>query len=470
VNQNHWKGNVMDASSLFAKNLKNTEFDDLPQKVIDETKKQILDILGVAIGGFSQRGAKELRELVLEWGGKKESSVIGTSVKVPVPNAAHANATMAHCLDYDDVHEKAVMHSGVVIIPTCLAMAQFKGGLSGKDLIAAVALGVDMMCRLALATTPGKSAVELGWHLTTLFGFLGVAGVAARILGLDEEGIVNAIGIAYHQSCGNGQTVKDGALTKRLGPGFAVKGGITSALLAERGITGAHNALEGQWGLYNLYMHGDYGPDILREDLGRRFEGMNVAIKPYPCCRGIHPAIDATLAIKNENNVKKEDIKEIVIYVTEAHYALLCSPEDAKRNPRNPVDAQFSIPWGVATAIANNRVTLDDYTETAIKSDAIKEITKKMRVEIDNGLRRPDKMEPTRIEIITSEEQSFSKVVEHPLGSLERPMTLEDCSRKFRDCAKRLGNEKMDRVIEMVGRLDESSDVDELFPLLNFDE
>jgi 2-methylcitrate dehydratase PrpD len=460
----------MEASSLFAKNLKKTEFDDLPQRVVDETKKQILDILGVAIGGFSQRGAKELRELVLEWGGKEESSVIGTSIKVPVPNAAHANATMAHCLDYDDVHEKAVMHSGVVIIPTCLAMAEFKGHFSGRDLITSVALGVDMMCRLALATTPGKSPVELGWHLTTLFGFLGVAGTAARILGLDEEGIINAIGIGYHQSCGNGQTVKDGALTKRLGPGFAVKGGITSALLAEKGITGAHNALEGQWGLYNLYMHGDYGPDILRDDLGRRFEGVNVAIKPYPCCRGIHPAIDAALAIKNENNLKKEDIKEIVIYVTDAHYSLLCSPEDAKCNPRNPVDAQFSIPWGVATAIANNHVTLDDYTETAIKNDTVKEITRKIRVEIDNGLRRPDKMEPTGIEITTSEGRNYSKVVEHPLGSLERPMTLEDCSRKFRDCAKRLGDEKTNRIIEMVGRLDELSDVDELFPLLSFDE
>jgi 2-methylcitrate dehydratase PrpD len=460
----------MDASSLFAKNLKNTEFDDLPQKVVDETKKQILDILGVAIGGFTQRGAKDVRELVLEWGGKEESSVIGTSVKVPLPNAAHANATMAHCLDYDDVHEKAIMHSGVVIIPTCLAMAEFKGGLSGKDLITAVAVGVDMMCRLALATTPGKSAVELGWHLTTLFGFLGVAGTAARILRLDEEGIVNAIGIGYHQSCGNGQAVKDGALTKRLGPGFAVKGGITSALLAEKGVTGAHNALEGQWGLYNQYMHGDYGPDILREDLGKRFEGMNVAIKPYPCCRGIHPAIDTALALKNEHGITKEDVQEIVIYVTEAHYALLCSPEDAKCNPRNPVDAQFSIPWGVATAIVNNEVTLDDYTETAIKSDMIKEMTKKMRIEVDNGLRRPDKMEPTRIEIITSKGENYSKVVEHPLGSLERPMTLEDCSRKFRDCAKRLGDEKMDRVIEMVGRLHELSDVDELFPLLSFDE
>jgi 2-methylcitrate dehydratase PrpD len=460
----------MDSSSLFAKNLKEIQFDDLPRKVVDETKKQILDILGVAIGGFSQRGAKELRELILEWGGKEESSVIGTSVKVPVPNAAHANATMAHCLDYDDVHEKAVMHSGVAIIPTCLAMAEFKGGLSGKDLITAVALGVDMMCRLALATTPGKSPVELGWHLTTLFGFLGVAGTAARILGLNEEGIVNAIGIGYHQSCGNGQTVKDGALTKRLGPGFAVKGGITSALLAEKGITGAHNALEGQWGLYNLYMHGDYGPNILIEDLGRRFEGVNVAIKPYPCCRGIHPAIDAALALKNEHGFKKEDIQEIVIYVTEAHYSLLCSPEDAKCNPRNPVDAQFSIPWGVATAIANNQVTLDDYTEAAIKSDMIKEITKKMRIEKDNGLRRPDKMEPTRIEIMTSGGQDYSKVVEHPLGSLERPMTLEDCSRKFRDCAKRLGHEKTNRVIEMVGQLDELSDVGELFPLLSFDE
>jgi 2-methylcitrate dehydratase PrpD len=93
-----------------------------------------------------------------------------------------------------------------------------------------------------------------------------------------------------------------------------------------------------------------------------------------------------------------------------------------------------------------------------------------MRVEIDNGLRRPDKMEPTRIEIITSEGRNYSKVVEHPLGSLERPMTFEDCSRKFRDCAKRLGHEKMDKVIEVVGRLDELSDVDELFPLLSFDE
>jgi 2-methylcitrate dehydratase PrpD len=348
-------------------------------------------------------------------------------------------------------------------------MAEFKGRLSGKDLITSVALGVDMMCRLALATTPGKSPIELGWHLTTLFGFLGVAGTAARILGLDEEGIINAIGIAYHQSCGNSQTVKDGALTKRLGPGFAVKGGITAALLAEKGVTGARNSLEGDYGLYNLYMRGDYGPDILREDLGKRFEGMNVGIKPYPCCRGIHPAIDAALSLKNENKIKKEDIKEIIIYVTEAHYSLLCSPEDAKCNPRNPVDAQFSIPWGVATAIANNQVTLDDYTETAIKNDVIKGITKKMRIEKDNGLRRPDKMEPTRIEIRISEGGSYSKVVEHPLGSLERPMTFEDCSRKFRDCARQLGNEKTDKVIEMVGQLDKLPDIGDLFPLLSFD-
>ncbi len=458
----------MDATYLFAKNFKSINYENLPQKVVDETKKQILDILGVAVGGFSYSGPKELRELILDWGGKAESTIIGTSKKVPAPNAAHINATMAHSLDYDDVHERAVVHSGVVAIPTCLAMAEILKNFSGKDIITAVAVGVDMMCRLALATTPGKSPIEMGWHLTTLFGFLGAAATAARILGLDKEGIVNAIGIAYHQSCGNGQTVKDGALTKRLGPGFSVKGGITAALLAQKGVTGAHNALEGEWGMYKLYMRGDYDPVGLTADLGKRFEGENVTIKPYPCCRGIHPAIDAALALADEHNINKDNIKSISLYVSDAHYQLLCSPEDAKFNPRNPVDAQFSIPWGVATAISKKQVTLDDYSKTAIINPDIRAITGKMRIQKDAALKRPGKTEPTRVEITAMNDDIFSKLVEHPLGSHERPMTFEDCTRKFRDCAKQLGSKKIDNLIDLIANLEKLKDVREIFALLNF--
>ena len=457
----------MDAAYLFAENLTKVKYEDLPPEVVEATKKQILDLLGVAVGGFSKAGPKELRELVIDWGGKEESTLLGTSRKVPALNAAHVNATMVHALDYDDVHETAIMHSGVAIIPTCMAMAERQGNVSGRELIASIAVGVDMMCRLALATTPGTRPLNTGWHLTTLYGFLGAAGTAARILGLDKNGIVNALGIAYHQCSGNGQCVIDGALTKRMGPGFSVRGGITAALLAEKGVTGAKNCLEGEFGLYRLYHRGNYDAKALTVDLGRSFEGINVAIKPYPCCRGIHPAIDAALALVDEHNIKGKDVGKITLSVSEGHYRLLCAPEDAKLKPRNPVDAQFSIPWGVATAIARKRATLEDFTETAIKSQDILDLTAKTTIEQDTTLNRPEKIEPTRVKIVTKKGDIYSKEVEDPLGSLERPMSFEDCARKFRDCAKQVRDEQIDRVIERVGRLEQVNDIREIInPLI----
>jgi 2-methylcitrate dehydratase PrpD len=459
----------MDATFLFAKNLTTIRYEDLPKGVVEATKKQVLDLLGVALGGFSKPGPKELREMVKDWGGKEESSIIGCKQKVPAPNAAHVNATMAHALDYDDVHETAIMHSGVAVIPTCMAMGERKGNVSGKEFITAIALGVDMMCRLALATTPGTRPLNTGWHLTTLYGFLGAAGTAGRMLGLDEERMVNALGIAYHQCSGNGQCVIDGALTKRMGPGFSVRGGITAALLAEKGVTGAKNCLEGEMGLYKLYHRGNYDSKALTIDLGKNFEGINVAIKPYPCCRGVHPAIDAALALVNENKLKAVDIQKIKLSVSEGHYHLLCEPEDAKLNPRNPVDAQFSIPWGVATAMVRRQVTLEDFTDKAIKSQDILDLTNKMSIKIDINLNRAVNIEPTKVEITTREGSVYSKEVAHPLGSLERPMSFKDCARKFRDCAKELSSEQADRVIEFIGQLEQMADIRKLINLLSLE-
>ncbi len=456
----------MDATYRFAENFVKIRYEDLPRDVVEATKKEILDLLGVMVGGFFQPGVKELYEIVTDWGGKEESSIIASSRKVPAPNAAHVNATMAHALDYDDVHESAVMHPGITIIPTCLAIGERKGRLTGREFIACAALGVDMMCRLALATTPGRTPITTGWHLTTLFGFLGAAASAGKTMDLDVDRMVNAMGIAYHQCSGNGQCVKDGALTKRLGPGFAVKGGITAAIMAEKGITGAKNCLEGEMGLYTIYMRGDYDPGVLTKDLGTFFEGINVAIKPYPCCRGIHPAIDSALALKQEHHISPENMKEIRIYVSEDHHFLLCTPEDAKWRPRSPVDAQFSIPFGVATALVRNGVRLDDFTEEAVKSEGILDITAKMKVEIDHTLKRTDQVDPTRVEVTMKNGEIYSEQIEDPLGSLRRPMTFADCAGKFKDCAKRMDKEKNDRVIELIGKLEEVEDVAEIIGLL----
>jgi len=455
----------MDAAFLFARHFANTEYENLPPEVVEATKKEVLDLLGVALGGISQPGATHVCALVKDWGGKEESSIIGSRQKVPAPNAAQANATMAHALDFDDVHEAAVMHPGIASIPVVLAVGEARGDLSGRELITGTALGVDMMCRLALATTPGRSPIELGWHLTSLFGFMGSAATAARVMRLGEGQIVDAMGIGYHQCAGNGQCVKDGALTKRLGPGFAIRGGITAALMARAGVTGSQNTFEGEWGFYRQYMHGDYSREILTADLGKRFEGVNVAIKPYPCCRGVHPAIDAALALAVDEGVRSQDVREVILSVTDAHRSLLCQPEEAKRSPRSPVDAQFSIPWGVASAIVGRRVGLDDFTESAIKNPEVLEVTRKTRVEVDNTLHRPGP-EPTRVKVVTNDGRAFAQVVEHPLGSLQRPMSFEDCARKFSDCAKSLGPRKTERIIELVGQLERLEDIREIISLL----
>jgi 2-methylcitrate dehydratase PrpD len=188
-------------------------------------------------------------------------------------------------------------------------------------------------------------------------------------------------------------------------------------------------------------------------------------IKPYPCCRGIHPAIDAALALVMEENIQSENIGEIVLSVTDAHWKLLCQPLEAKRSPRSPVDAQFSIPWGVASAIIGRQVGLDDFTDSAIKNRDVLALTQKMRVEIDNELHKPGP-EPTRVKVITKEGKAFAKVVENPLGSLERPMSYNACARKFIDCAKNLDATKVERIIQLVDRLEQLEDVQEIIYLL----
>jgi 2-methylcitrate dehydratase PrpD len=278
-----------DATQLFVANFRNVRYEDLPPEVVSITRDQVLDFFGVALGGSGEAGVGEMRDLVLEWGGAPQGTILRFGDKLPAPNAAQVNATMAHSLDFDDVHEDAIMHPGVVAIPTALAVSEYVGGVSGREFIATVAVGTDFICRLGLATRPGESIHQYGWHLTTLFGYMMAAGVAARLLCLDESGITNAIGIGYHQSSGNGQCVKDGALTKRMGPGMAVRGGIASALMAKRGITGARNCLEGAAGMYHVYHGHSYSREKLIGELGTRFERER-SIKPYPCCRGVHPS------------------------------------------------------------------------------------------------------------------------------------------------------------------------------------
>lgn len=474
----------MDAIQLFAHNFVGTGYEDLPADVVGVTKKEVLDLLGVGLAGYAHPGIKELAELVMDWGGKPESSLIYYKQKVPAPMAAQMNATMAHALDFDDVHDLAIMHPAVPIVPSCLAVAESRGNVSGKDFITAVALGVDMISRLALASWPGydpqkpetrdlpfqSERVKNCWHFTTLMGFLASAGAAGKLLGLGEAGLVNAFGLAYHQCSGNHQGRDDGAHTKRLGPGFSARAGVASALMAEKGIIGPHNTLEGHMGLFKVYFQGGYDRETLIKDLGSLFEGINVSFKPYPCCRGIHSNIDATLELAAEKNIKPEAVREIRVYVDSGGYQMLSMPLEVKAKPRTPVDAQFSIPWGVATALTRGRVEMAHFTDDAIKSPDILETAAKIKIVLDHSLDTSEKTPSGKIEIETQNGEVFSNRVDYPLGSPEKPLSFEDCARKFRGCAThpdpQLPEAQIGQVIELVRDLEKMTDVGEIMHLM----
>ena len=459
----------MDASNLFAKNFFDIKYEDLSEKAREETKKQVLDFIGVAAGGYGQGGGAQTRELAIEWGGAPQSTIIGCGVKVPAPAAAQANASMVHSLDFDDVHEAAIMHPGVVTISTALAVGECIGGISGKELIRNVVIGGDMICRMGLATHPGKDIHQFGWHFTTVNGYMTAAAVASSVLGLDLQQAIYAIGIAYHQSSGNGQAVKDSTLTKRLGPGFSVRGGIAAAMLAKKGVTGAINSMEGVNGYYKVYHGNDYSRDILIGDLGKRFESENTSIKPYPCCRGTHPSADAALSLVRDFGVEADNIESIEMFCGIGTLGLLGEPLEFKAKPRNVVDSQFSLAWVCATGLAKKRVSLSSFTDEAIHDPEILEIAAKVKVTNDPKYDTGG-LEPIRIDVTMKDGTTHSVEKLTATGSPEQPVTFDECVEKFYGCAEYsalpMPREHAGKIVEAVKALDKMDDIGELIKLL----
>jgi len=465
----------MDAAYLLAKNLANVKYKDIPDDVAEHTKKQILDILGVVLGGSSKAGVRELAEIIIDWGGKEESSIFCFGKKVPAPNAAQVNATMGHALDYDDTGDGPT-HPSVIIVPAALAVAERQGKVNGREFIATVALGIDMMGRLGQAFRSGMKTAPVGghpgagWHLTVLYGYMASAGVAGRLLGMDEDKLVNALGIAYHQCSGNGQCVTEGALTKRMGPGFAARGGIVAALMAEKGITGAKESLEGEVGLFNLYHKGEYDPVPLTAELGKRFTGLNAAMKPYPCCKGTHSYVDVALAMIKKHQIKPEDVKEITVFCQDEKYFLLY-PLEKRSRPENPVDSQFSIPWAVAAVFARGRAGIGDFTEEAIKSPDILEISGKVRVTADKNVGEKKGLIPAKIRVTTKKGQTFTGQADIPVEGALKPLPFSDYERKFRDCAayavKPRTARQIDKLVTLIKQLEKVEDIRELIELLS---
>ncbi|WP_240975258.1 MmgE/PrpD family protein [Paraburkholderia aromaticivorans] len=417
-----------------------TAYDNLPSAVVAITKNQILDTVGAALAGTNEPGAKEIREFTIDMAGKREAAIWGTNIQVPAQDAARVNAIMADALDYDDTYERSFLHPSVITVPAALAVTDMLGNVSGKDLIAATALGVDLACRLANSAQPGVDAFIVGWHNTSLYGYFASTFVAGKLMGLTRDQMVSALGIAFHQASGNSQAHLDGALTKRMGAGFASYAGVMAARLSKRGVQGAKNILEGPRGFYYQYHGNKYSRDFLFEGLGSTFAATDVSFKPWPSCRGSHTAVDAALTMFAENKIETSDVESITIYNGPGEYPLLDSPLSKKQNLTSVVDAQFSNPWIVTCALVDHKVGFEHFTTTAIKRPDLLAMVKRINTVEDQSLERPGGGPgATRLEVHLKDGRTFTKTSAYAKGGPKNPMSPIEFRQKFLDCTEKAG-------------------------------
>ncbi len=452
----------MDAiADTLARYVAETNYDGLPREVVEETKKFMLDTIGVGLAGVREPGCGEVVDLVRTW----SSNVAGSTVifygdKASPPDAAFANSVLMHALDFDDTLDSSAMHTHVSSLPAALALAEVREGTSGKDLITAVCLGVDITCRIASAiTTP------LSWIRTATCGSFGAASAAAKILQATEEEVLASLGVVYSQTAGNAQCLVDGGLVKRMQPGFSARSGVLSAALASRGVTGATNIFEGEYGFYNLYERGKVIAERATESLGDHFGVMDLSIKPYPCCRMTHASIDAALELAGSHVIDPEGIEEVEVSVSRMVSDMVGVPFKVRANPQ--VDAQFSIPYTVAVALRNGSVTLTDFiTDTIRTNSSVPELAQRVKALVNRELPDND-ISTLHMTIRMRNGETFSHRVDALKGSPSKPLSFDECAAKFRSCLEYSQKssliENADIITDFIFNLEKKGDVTELF-------
>ena len=454
---------VIDSAYLLAKNAAELPFCRLSTSAIKSTRNDILDTLGTAIAGANAPGCREVARLVTENYATPQATVWGSRCKASATEAAMANGTMAHALDFDDTHDAAVLHAGVSVVPAAFAAAELVGGIDGKELLAAITIGLDLVCRMGMATS--VPPVASGWMYTSLFGHFGATVTAGRLLRLDTNQMAHAMGIAYAQAAGNTQCMPDGSLTKRMQPGFAARSGLLSAMLARSGITGTTQTFDGGSGLFRVYLNKAYDRDRLLLDLGERFEGVDLSFKPYPSCRYTHAAIDAIMSLIQKSPIDPDQIKSISVGVNDQAFTNVCMPIEVKAKPRFIVDAQFSIPYCVATAIVKRQVFIDDFTVTALSNPTVLAVASKVRPFLDPDIQLSNARDISPAKVLV-EMKDGTKLTAHstsPRGGPTNPLSFAELTEKFRRCAAYgetpLSTSKTEQIIRLIENMESVVDV-----------
>lgn len=401
-----------------------------------------------------------------EWGGRGESSVVGTSLRVSAPAAALANGALAHGLDFDDTHTPSITHASAVVLPAALALAEARG-LSGAEMLTAAVAGYETITRLGMAA-PGAFHAR-GWHATPACGAFAAAVTAGRCLRLAEDRLASAVGIAASCASGLMEFLEDGSSVKRLHPGWAAHSGILAAGLAGAGMTGPATGLEGRFGFYRAAL--GETPDLtpLLATLGTRWETLEIAFKPYPCCHYNHAHVDAARRLREGHAIAPAAITEVECVVPAGEVAVVCEPAEAKRAPRTEYDAKFSLPFAVAAALLDGHVGVGTFTEARLDDPALLALAARVRYTVDPDSPFPRTF-PGHVRIRLADGRLLEERVPANRGGPDFPLPVGEIVDKFRDNAGRALPESRARELEKAAlALDGLDDIRALMSLARRD-
>jgi len=428
----------------------------VPEEIRTRAKHLMLDSLGIAIActqwDFARITLAGLRELAGPGG---DVPVIGHGQNLPLRDAVAMNALLVHGLDYDDTHPAGVIHSTASALPVTLGLAT-RLGSSGQDLLAAYILGMEVNTRLGAAAKGGFH--QVGFHPTGVIGAFGCTLAAARLLGLDAERAVQAQGIALSLAGGSLEFLNDGAWTKRMHPGWAAVAGITAATLAKNGFIGPRAAYEGRFGLYNSHLGAlaqqcDLG--LITSGLGAVWETGNVAIKPVPACHFTHACCDAASLLHADWG--NAPVRRIVARLPAGVMKTVCEPIESKRRPANAYEAQFSIPYSVATGLRFGRFTLDALEPAAFTDPQTLALAALVECEADPTADFPRYYGgEVIVELADGRTLKHSEPINR--GAASRPISNAEIVAKFHDNAARaIQRERADSIRQAVLSLENSS-------------
>ena len=423
-------------------------YEDLPGNVRKEGLRTLLNWVGVAVGGSHHETIDVAIDALRPFSGQSQASILGRRERFDVMNAAFINGVSSHVFDYDDTHLKTIIHPAGPVMSAILALAEYRP-VDGRAFLNALILGVETECRIGNAVYPDH--YDRGWHITGTAGVFGAAASVGKLLDLSEQQMIWALGLAASQPVGLRESF--GSMNKSFNPGRAASDGLFAAVLASKNFTSSDQMIEAKRGWANtISTKQDYKE--ITEGLGERYEALLNTYKPFACGIVMHPAIDAAIQLRNQYQLKPDQIDTINLRVNPLVLELT-----GKKTPTAGLEGKFSIYHAVAVAIVEGAAGEKQFSDRAVQDPVIVALRTRVVPVVDPAV-KPEQVE---MRITLKDGRQLDKSVQHAIGSLEAPMSDHDLETKFTDLAEGiLTSEQIRKLISLCWSVEKLSNAGDL--------